>query len=60
MFGLKIGGGKPRTAMAVKRELNNAAYQASVNPTAANEKKVKELEAEYKAIQNKRTTKNKN
>ena len=57
MFGLKIGGGTPRTAMAVKRDLNNAYYQNSVNPSAESRKKIQELEAEYKAIQDKQKPK---
>ena len=57
MFGLKIGGGKTRTAMAVKRDLNNAYYQNSVNPSAESRKKIKELEAEYRSIQDKQKPK---
>ena len=54
MFGLKIGGDKPRTAMQVRRELNNAAAENLRNPSAENRKKVEELRIEYNNITKKK------
>jgi hypothetical protein len=47
MFGLKIGG---RTAMQVRREVNNAAAANLRNPTKENRQKLEALRKEYNNI----------
>ena len=50
MFGLKIGGKKSRTAMQVRREMNNAAAKMLKNPSAENKKKLEQLRQEYNSF----------
>ena len=57
MFGLKIGGNKPRTAMQVRRELNNAAAENLRNPSAENRKKLEELRQEWNSFSQKKKEK---
>jgi len=59
MFGLKIGGKKVRTAMQIKRDLNNALADNLRNPSKKNREKVEAFSAEFKAMQDKRTKKKK-
>jgi hypothetical protein len=51
MFGL---GGKQRTAMQVRREMNNKAAQVLRNPTEKNKKELEALRQEYNSFSKKR------
>ena len=57
MFNLKVGGGKTRTAMQVRRELNNAAAKQLRNPSKENKKKLEELRQEWNSFSEKRKKK---
>ena len=57
MFGLKIGGDKQRTAMQVRRELNNAAAENLRNPSEENRKKLEELRQEWNSFSQKKKKK---
>ena len=52
MFG--FGGKKSRTAMQVRRELNNAAAENLRNPSKANREKVEKLRQEYNSFSKKK------
>ena len=51
MFGL---GGKQRTAMQVRREMNNKAAQVLRNPTEKNKKELEALRQEYNSFSKKK------
>ena len=52
MFG--FGGGKKRTAMQVRREMNNAAAENLRNPSKANREKLEKLRKEYNSFSQKK------
>jgi|TARA_R100000030_G_scaffold29545_1_gene21774 hypothetical protein len=57
MFGLKIGGDKPRTAMQIRRELNNAAAENLKNPSPENRQRLEELRQEWNSLSQKKKEK---
>ena len=54
MFGLKIGGKKKRTAMQIRRDLNNAAAANLRNPSKENREKLESLRQEWNSLSKKK------
>ena len=50
MFGLKIGGKKKRTAMQIRRDLNNAAAANLRKPSKENREKLEALRQEWNSL----------